>query len=78
MQFFGFSNNLSAAVRILLSGHTIVPLPEEYGDALCKTHAVKKLEIDTKTKILDVVAAYNPSQNRNPVTGEVMKYITLM
>lgn len=78
MQFFGFSNNLSAAVRILLSGHTIVPLPEEYGDALCKTHPVRKLGIDTKTKILDVVMAHNPSQINNSVTNEVMKYISLI
>lgn len=55
MQFYGFSNNLTAAVQILMSGHTIVPLPENYGDVLCKTLAIRKIEISSKSKTLDEV-----------------------
>lgn len=61
MQFFGFSNNLSGAVQILLSGHAIVPLPEDFGDSVSKSRPIKKIELETKSKILDQVMAFNPS-----------------
>ncbi len=65
MQFYGFSNNLSGALQILLSGHTVVPLPEMYGQFLEKKYAVKMLDVETKQRILDQVVAYNPSITLN-------------
>lgn len=72
MQFYGFSNNLSAAVQILLSGHAIVPLPESYGDALAKTQPVKKLEIESKSKVLDEFLVFNPGSTSNPVMQKIV------
>jgi DNA-binding transcriptional LysR family regulator len=73
MQFFGFSNNLNAAVQILMSGHTIVPLPENYGDVLCKTHSVRKIEMASKTKTIDEVIVFNPSNVGSPAVKEIIK-----
>lgn len=75
MQFYGFSNNLSAAIQILMSGHAIVPLPEYYGDAICKTHHVRKIKITSKSKILDQVVVYSPSYLNNPTVKEIMRLI---
>jgi len=61
MKFFAFSNNLSGALQILLSGHAIVPLPENYGATLEKLHPVKKIEVETKNRILDQIIVYHPS-----------------
>ncbi len=61
MQFYGFANNLSAALQILISGHSIVPLPEFYGNSLTKQYAVKKIPLDTKGRTLEQSLAYNPS-----------------
>lgn len=77
MQFYGFSNNLSGAVQILMTGHTIVPLPENYGDALCKTHSVKKIEITTKSKTLDQAIVYNPSNINSVVVKEMTNFFSL-
>lgn len=76
MRFFGFSNNLSAATHILMSGHAIVPLPENYGDSLSKTHPIRKIEIDTQSKVLDEVFVFNPSNLSNPVASEVIRSFT--
>lgn len=75
MQFYGFSNNLSGALQILLSGHAIVPLPENYGDSLVKSHPIKKIHLETKTKVLDQVLAYNPSENHNVVVKFIINFI---
>lgn len=73
MQFYGFSNNLSAAVQILMTGHTVVPLPESYGEALCKTHPIRKIEVTSKTKTIDEVIVFNPSYSDNPAAKEIIK-----
>ena len=61
MQFYGFSNNLSGALQILLSGHTVVPLPETYGRSLEKQYQIRKLDIESKGRVLNQMLAYNPS-----------------
>jgi DNA-binding transcriptional LysR family regulator len=61
MQFYGFSNNLSGALQILLSGHTVVPLPEIYGRSLEKQYPIRKLDIESKGRVLDQMLAHNPS-----------------
>jgi len=61
MQFFAFSNNLSGALQILLSGHAIVPLPENYGISIAKQYPVRKIEVTTKQKALDQMLVYHPS-----------------
>lgn len=75
MKFFGFSNNLSAAVQILLSGHAIVPLPEAFGDSLCKTHSLRKIEVETKAKVIDELMAYNPGGVKSAVNLEILKQL---
>ena len=60
MQFYGFSNNLSGALCILLSGHAVVPLSEQYGEQLSKHHPVKKLEFENKGTDLTQFLAINP------------------
>lgn len=77
MKFFGFSNNLSAAVQILLSGHAVVPLPQSFGDSLSKTHPVRKIELETKAKVIDEVMAYNPNNIENPVAAQIIKQLNL-
>ena len=72
MQFYGFSNNLSAAIQILLSGHAIVPLPEAFGDSICKTHSVRKIEVETKSKVIDEVLVYNPTGFENLVAKDLL------
>lgn len=74
MQFYGFSNNLSAAVQILISGHAVVPLPESYGDALCKNHSIRKIEIQSKVKILDESIVFNQADKNNPVAAEIIRF----
>lgn len=73
MKFFGFSNNLSAAVQILLSGHAVVPLPQSFGDSLSKTHPVRKIELETKAKVIDEVMAYNPSSIKNAAADAIIE-----
>ncbi len=63
MKFFAFSNNLSGALQILLSGHAIVPLPENYGITIEKLHPVRKINIDTKTRVLDQIMVYHPTMS---------------
>jgi DNA-binding transcriptional LysR family regulator len=75
MQFYGFSNNLSAAVQILVSGHAIVPLPETFGDSICKSHPVRKIEVETKSKIIDEVLVYNPTGFDNLPAKELLQEI---
>lgn len=65
MQFYGFSNNLSGALQILLCGHTIVPLPESYGDSLAKSYPIRKIDLETKSKVLEQVLVFNPSEVQN-------------
>lgn len=60
MQFYGFSNNLSGALCILLSGHAVVPLSEQYGEQLSKQYPVKKLEFENKGTDLTQFLAVNP------------------
>ncbi len=60
MQFYGFSNNLSGALCILLSGHAVVPLSENFGEQLSKNHAVKKLEFGNRGTELTQYMAYHP------------------
>lgn len=73
MKFYAFSNNLSAAVQILQSGHAIVPLPETFGDRLCKSYSVRKIEVETKAKVIDEFMAYNPSSIMHLPTLELIK-----
>ncbi len=73
MQFYGFSNNLSAALQILRSGHAIVPLPESYGDALCRNHSVRKIEIQSQSKVLDELVVFSQNQTANPAVVEILK-----
>lgn len=73
MHFAGFANNLSAAVHILMSGHAVVPLPEVYGDSLAKTHSIRKIEVNTRSKTLDEVFVYNPSHLGNPAASEIIR-----
>ena len=68
MQFYAFSNNLSGALQILLSGHAIVPLPQNYGISIAKQYPVKKIDVTTKHKTLDQVIAYNPSTVSSPAS----------
>ncbi len=60
MQFYGFSNNMSGALCILLSGHAVVPLSEPYGEQLSKQYPVKKLEFENKGTDLTQFLAINP------------------
>lgn len=60
MQFYGFSNNLSGALCILLSGHAVVPLSEHYGEQLAKFYSIKKLEFENKGTHLNHYLAYHP------------------
>jgi LysR family transcriptional regulator, low CO2-responsive transcriptional regulator len=66
MQFFGFTNNLSGALQILLSGHSIVPLPELYGRSLETQHQARKLDVETKGKTLNEMLAFNPTAQHSP------------
>ena len=75
MKFFAFSNNLSGALQILLSGHAIVPLPENYGVTIEKTHPVKKIEVETRRRILDQIMAYHPSMTNSPATRMLINEI---
>lgn len=74
MQFYGFSNNLSGALQILLSGHSIVPFPENYGDTLAKIHPIKKIDLETKSKVLDQTLAYNPSAEQNNAAKFIIQF----
>ncbi|MBC7465152.1 MAG: hypothetical protein H7256_04110, partial [Bdellovibrio sp.] len=76
MQFFGFSNNLSGALQILLSGHTVVPLPELYGKSLEKNYPVKKLAFEVKPRVLEQMIASNPSAQLNPCTKFLINLLT--
>ncbi len=68
MQFFAFSNNLSGALQILLSGHAIVPLPENYGSSIEKQYPVRRIEVTSKHKSLDQMIVYSPSGTFSPAS----------
>lgn len=68
MQFYAFSNNLSGALQILLSGHAIVPLPENYGISIAKQYPVRKIDVTTKHRILDQLLVYHPSTVSSPAS----------
>lgn len=70
MQVYGFTNNLAGALQILLSGHTIVPLPEIYGRPLEKRYSIRPLQIQTKGKTLDQLMAFHPSSSESPFVKE--------
>lgn len=68
MEIAGFSNNLSGALHILLSGHTVVPLPENYGSFIEKVYPVKRIAVTTKPIVLDQMIAYDPARVSSPAT----------
>lgn len=74
MQFYGFTNNLTGALQILLSGHTVVPLPESFGKSLEKNYPVRSLKIESKAKVLDQLVAFNPSAANSPVLQIFISY----
>lgn len=77
MQFYGFTNNLTGALQILLSGHTVVPLPETFGRPLEKRYPIRSLQIQTKGKVLDQMMVFLPNQPRSPFVKEVISHWTL-
>jgi DNA-binding transcriptional LysR family regulator len=66
MQFYGFSNNLSGALAILLSGHAVVPLSENIGEQLSKVYPIKKLEFENRGTELIKSMAFNPTAPQSP------------
>ena len=75
MQFYGFSNNLSGALGILLSGHAVVPLPEHYGEQLSRRYQVKKLELENKGTELVQYLAYNPATPQSAALKSLLNEI---
>ena len=66
MQFYGYSNSLSAAFQLLMTGHTIVPLPTAFARPLMKTFPIRELNIDTKISTLSQDFAFNPNTVLSP------------
>lgn len=77
MQFHGFSNNLSAAFQILMTGHTVVPLPTNYARPLLKIYPIRELKIETKVPSLSQDIAYNPAHVLSPPMKMLLEYFKL-
>jgi len=76
MKVSGFSNSLDGAMKILLCGHAIVPLPPSFVESLNHKGRIRELKVETKARTLMEHCVHHPSRTLSPPAQKIVDFIS--
>jgi LysR family carnitine catabolism transcriptional activator len=75
MNVAAYSNNLEAALKILLSGYSVVPLPPSYIQSL-RLRNVRRLDVETRAPMIIEECVLSSRAERSIVAAEFLRSLT--
>ena len=66
MKVSAFSNSLDGALKVLMSGRAIVPLPPSFVDSLGSRERIRELKVQTNARTLREHCVYHPTRKLSP------------
>lgn len=75
MNVAAFSNSLDGALKILLSGHAVVPLSPSFAERFKGKARIKELKVQTNSRILPAYCVYHPKRRHSPPARRVIDNI---
>lgn len=76
MKVSAFTNGLDGALRILLSGHSVVPLPPSFVERMKGQSGIREINVKTNAPILYEHCVFNPKRHLPPPAQKLINAVS--